>query len=143
MHPNTTVFGSNLNGIHGAGAAYAAHKAGFPWGLGAGYDKCGWYALPTRIVDIDSGRYHTLPLNVIQQYVNQFRAFAEMQLDYEHRGAAFHMSFKVTCVGTGHAGHLHKDIAPMFKGMPGNCFFDTLWEEWLGAGPNMHYWGTF
>lgn len=125
------VFGSNLAGIHGSGAAATAFNIhGFPWGLGVGPARdC--YAIPTKDCSI-----MTLPLSIIEQYVRQFLAFAELM-----EGAD--IQFKVTRIGCGLAGLKDKQIAPMFDSAPGNCWFDEQWESWLGAGPGRRYWGTF
>lgn len=120
------VFGSNLAGIHGAGAAQYAHKhLGAKWGVGEGpTGQC--YALPTKDRQIKD-----ISLVRIKTHVDRFLEFAK---DVPN-------DFKVTCVGCGLAKWTHKDIAPMFIGAPDNCYFDTLWEPWLGD--KVSYWGTF
>jgi hypothetical protein len=121
------VFGSNLAGIHGAGAAkFALHCKGAIWGIGEGLQGAS-YALPTKDENI-----HTLPLEDIKSRVDTFLAYAE---------TCPWIEFKVTCVGCGLAGLQHKDIAPMFKNASDNCFFDILWKPWLGD--DVQYWGTF
>jgi hypothetical protein len=121
------VFGSNLAGIHGAGAAkYARSCKGAVQGVGEGLQGAS-YALPTKDKYI-----RTLSLEEINKHVGVFLACAD-----NHPG----LEFQVTCVGCGLAGLEHKDIAPMFKNAPANCFFDTLWEPWLGD--DVQYWGTF
>lgn len=120
------VFGSNRSGIHGAGAAAHAHKnLGAEWGVGEGpTGEC--YALPTK-----GHKIQDLSKTEIKRHVDKFLEFAR---DVPN-------DFKVTCVGTGLAVWNHEDIAPMFKGAPDNCYFDTLWEPWLGD--SVSYWGTF
>lgn len=119
------VFGSNLAGIHGAGAArYAHQKLGAEWGVGVGpTGQC--YALPTKNHHIRS-----LTLGSIAQHVDDFLAYAHANPDLE---------FKVTRVGCGLAGFKDSEIAPLFKGAPANCHFDTAWSPWL-TGHN--FWGT-
>lgn len=133
------VFGSNLAGIHGSGAArYAREYRGAQMGIGEGRTGQS-YAIPTKGKTSNlhtSGRTigigGTLPLHVIQDAVNRF-------LDHAREHSA--LQFQVTCIGCGLAGLRHSDIAPMFEEAPLNCYFDTLWEEWLGT--NHNYWGTF
>ncbi len=121
------VFGSNESGIHGAGAAKFAYEK-----KGARFGKCyghhgDSFAIPTKDEFIE-----TMPLERIQQYVEGFLAYAA-----GHRK----LEFQVTCIGCGLAGLKHKDIAPMFKNAPKNCYFDELWRPYLGDSHN--YWGTF
>lgn len=94
------VFGSNLAGVHGAGAAQFAHREfGAEWGVGVGLTgRC--YAIPTKDEQIQ-----TLPLSVIAQHVNEFLRFA---------GWNHYLTFLVTPVGCGLAGLSPKDIAPLF-----------------------------
>ena len=90
------VFGSNLQGYHGGGAARAAvKKFGAVWGQGVGLQGQS-YAIPTM-----QGGVAT-----IKPYVDQFIAFAR-----EH-GELF---FYVTRIGCGIAGFRDCDIAPLFK----------------------------
>lgn len=94
------AFGSNLAGIHGAGAAKLAHeKFGAKWGCGAGL----WgrsYAIPTKDHNIE-----TLELSVIEDYVGGFLRTAALQPQLE---------FLVTQIGCGLAGYSPKEIAPLF-----------------------------
>lgn len=94
------VFGSNEAGIHGAGAARIAHKRfGAVLGIGSGpTGQC--YAIPTKDHHLD-----TLPLAVIEGYVNQFLDYAK-----KHQNK----TFLLTAIGCGLAGYSAKDIAPMF-----------------------------
>lgn len=121
------VFGSNEAGIHGTGAALEAKRNhGAIYGIGQGR-KGSSYALPTKDL-----RIKTLPMPQIAAYVKRF-------LDY----AAKHpeLQFQVTAVGCGLAGLTHAQMAPLFQGAAANCWFDTLWEPYLGSGHK--YWGTF
>lgn len=119
------VFGSNESGIHGAGAAHAAyHGHGARLGQGFGYAGNS-FAIPTK-----DWKIQTLPMAVIEQYINRFVVFA--RFNPEHK-------FQVTALGCGLAGLKHRDIAPLFKYAPPNCKFDELWKEFL---PQKLYWGT-
>ena len=90
------VFGSNLNGYHGGGAARAALDCfGAVWGKGVGPQGQS-YAIPTM---------HGGP-EAIQPYVNQFITYAK-----EHQ----ELTFLVTPIGCGLAGFSTKEIAPLFK----------------------------
>lgn len=119
------VFGSNLAGIHGAGAArYAHQKLGAEYRVGRGpTGQC--YALPTKDHSI-----RTRPLTAVQQEVTLF---------LQHAGENPHQEFKVTRVGCGLAGFKDADIAPLFKGAPSNCYFDSAWSPWLTGHK---FWGT-
>lgn len=95
------VFGSNLSGIHGAGAAkIAVDNFGAVYGKGIGmYGNS--YAIPTKDENV-----MTLPLSKIEVYVNDFIKFAEQNPKY---------NFIVTKIGCGLAGFLVRNIAPLFK----------------------------
>lgn len=135
------VFGSNLAGRHGAGAALFAikyHGAIYRQGVGLQGNS---YAIPTKDENI-----RTLPLRRIDAHVSEFRYFAATHPD---------MVFNVTAIGCGLAGYKPEDIAPMFKDSPPNCilpaeFLDVLdskkspCPECLGSGTvqvpmNNHY----
>jgi hypothetical protein len=119
------VFGSNLRGIHGAGAAdFALKHRGAVWGHGVGIMGQS-YALPTK-----DTRVITLPIEDVKRHVNDFIQYAK---DHEF------MTFQVTRIGCGLAGFKDKDIAPMFEHAPDNCAFDSKWQPWL---PGRRYWGT-
>jgi hypothetical protein len=94
------VFGSNLAGRHGAGAAYTAYvKFGAVYGVGAGRTgQC--YAIPTKDYNIN-----TLPLRVIEEHVNAFYRYARLHGN---------LTFLVTPIGCGLAGYTYEDIAPLF-----------------------------
>jgi hypothetical protein len=96
------VFGSNLAGRHGKGAALrAAVDYGAIYGVGEGrMGSC--YALPTK-----SHMLQPLPLEIIEKKVEAFRIVTTILKD---------TTFFVTAVGTGLAGYKHEQIAPMFKG---------------------------
>lgn len=118
------VFGSNLAGRHGKGAALTAKLY---WGAVLGYgdgfmnkgtDRLdrGCYAIPTKSWDLK-----TLPLDTIRKYVDLFIKFAKTWPQW---------TFLVTRVGCGLAGYTDADIAPMFAGAPDNCEFDPAWMPW-------------
>ena len=66
------VFGSNLSGIHGAGAAkIAVDKFGARWGQPVGIQGK-TYAIPTK----SEGITRTLTLKEIEPYVNEFIMYA-------------------------------------------------------------------
>lgn len=120
------VFGSNLAGIHGAGAAkYAFMQKGALWGFGIGRNGNS-YALPTKNARLDS-----MKLDIVEEYIEQFISYAK-----HHSG----IDFQVTRIGCGLAGYLDQEIAPLFVNAPDNCFFDYAWKHWL---PNKKFWGSF
>ena len=90
------VFGSNLAGMHGAGAAYVAfQKFGAVMGCGVGL-RGQSYASPTMQGGVET----------IKPYVDEFIAFAKSRPD---------LFFYVTRIGCGIAGFWDKEIAPLFK----------------------------
>ena len=104
---NIFVFGSNLAGRHGKGAAlFAVKNFGAIYGQGVGLQGSS-YAIPTK-----DARIKPLPLETIKQYVDGFLTFAR---------ANPQMRFVVTAVGCGLAGYIPEQIAPMFKDAPPNC----------------------
>lgn len=109
------VFGSNLAGRHGKGAALHARQH-FRAEYGVGVGRTGHaYAIPTK-----SHSLVVLPLAQIAGYVRDFLAYAS-----EHP----ELDFQVTAVGTGLAGYKHEQIAPLFALAPSNC---DLPPEWAG-----------
>ena len=90
------VFGSNLEGLHGGGAALLAYERfGAIWGQGTGLQGKS-YGIPTMHGGIDA----------IAPYVDEFIAFAR-----EHR----ELKFLVTEIGCGIAGFTVEEMAPLFK----------------------------
>ncbi len=111
------VFGSNLAGRHGKGAALEArNKWGAVYGIGAGLTGHA-YALPTKQESLRS-----LHMLQITYRVNEFLKFAE---------ATPSLTFLVTPVGTGLAGYKHEQIAPLFKDAPANCVLPAEWKGLL------------
>lgn len=109
------VFGSNLAGRHGKGAAlYAKQHYGAVYGNGVGPQGSS-YAIPTKRANLK-----VLPVEEIQKYVEGFITYARAHPT---------LKFQVTRVGCGLAGYKDSDIAPLFKGVPPNCEMPT---EWVG-----------
>ena len=97
------VFGSNLAGVHGAGAARQAYESfGAVWGQGVGVQGL-CYAIPTKDKNIVS-----LSLACIQDYVQSFVFHACLSPEKK---------FLVTQIGCGLAGFTPEEIAPLF----GDC----------------------
>ena len=97
LQPNEIfVFGSNLEGQHGGGAALLAYrKWGAIWGQGVGLQGQ-TYGIPTMQGGVET----------IAPYVDEFIRFAQ-----EHPK----LIFLVTEIGCGIAGFRPKEIAPLFK----------------------------
>lgn len=90
------VFGSNLAGQHGGGAARLAYNQfGAEWGVGVGLTGQ-TYAIPTMHGGVDA----------IAPYVDEFIEFARQNGN---------MKFYVTRIGCGIAGFRDEDIAPLFR----------------------------
>lgn len=90
------VFGSNLHGYHGGGAAAAAmRRFGAVWGQGVGLQGQS-YAIPTMQGGVET----------IKPYVDEFIKFAA-----EHP----EKRFLVTPIGCGIAGFTPEEIAPLFE----------------------------
>lgn len=89
------VFGSNLQGAHGGGAARVAlNNFGAVWGQGVGLQGQS-YAIPTMQGGVET----------IKPYVDEFIDFAHQHTE---------LQFYVTRIGCGIAGFRDKDIAPLF-----------------------------
>ena len=111
------VFGSNLAGRHGRGAAlHARQHHGAIYGQGIGPQGTS-YAIPTK-----DARLRPLPLHGIEHHVMVFLSYA--------RAHPF-QKFQVTAIGTGLAGYSHEEIAPMFRAAPSNCVLPNEWREIL------------
>jgi hypothetical protein len=108
------VFGSNLAGRHGAGAAlYARQHHGAVYGRGEGLQGQS-YGIPTKGVHIE-----TLSLEAIAFNVSKFIKFAQQHPE---------LIFNVTRIGCGLAGYADAQIAPMFVGAPANCVLPDGWR---------------
>ena len=90
------VFGSNLAGSHGGGAARLAYnRFGAVWGQGVGLQGRS-YAIPTMQGGVET----------IKPYVDKFIEFARQHPEY---------IFLVTRIGCGIAAFTPDEIAPLFK----------------------------
>jgi len=112
------VFGSNLAGVHGGGAAKVAREQ-FGARLGIGVGIIGrTYAIPTKNELID-----TMSLNEILPYIDQF-------VQFTHDNPT--VDFFVTRVGCGLAGYRDDQVAPLFYGANNaNCNFPEEWQDYL------------
>lgn len=111
------VFGSNLAGIHGAGAAHAAAEF---WGAvrGKGNGRQGQaYGIPTKDM-----RIKTLPLDFIKRFVGEFTGYAKQHPE---------IRFLVTEIGCGLAGYTTAQIAPFFARCPDNCILPDSFTKCL------------
>ncbi len=109
LPPAVFVFGSNLAGRHGKGAALAAKDFyGARLGVGAGPTGRA-YAIPTK-----DGQLRVLSVPQILPYVRAF---------IRHAGGRPDLEFLVSAVGCGLAGYDPVWIAPLFAGAPPNCRF--------------------
>ena len=90
------VFGSNLEGMHGGGAARLAYnKFGAIWGQGVGLQGQS-YGIPTMHGGVEA----------IKPYVDEFIEFAKSHPE---------LTFLVTRIGCGIAGFRDEEIAPLFN----------------------------
>ncbi len=117
-HPDWIfVFGSNLAGRHGKGAALHAKQCHGAWpglnGLMGYKNQC--FGIPTK-----DKRLNTLDLRIIKVYIGRFLGCAR-----DLSG----LTFYVTRIGCGLAGYTDKDITPMFKGAPKNCILPIGWRK--------------
>lgn len=109
------VFGSNLSGRHGKGAAlYAAKHYGAEYGVGEGLTGDA-YAIPTK-----GARLERLPFSAIEISIQRFCDFARSMPS---------IRFLVTPVGTGLAGHSKTSVWNAFHKarMPENCVLTASW----------------
>lgn len=112
------VFGSNLAGRHGKGAALTAfHKYGAKYRKGTGLQGRS-YAIPTKDEDLN-----VMELHDIVPYIHEFVQFTKDNPQFY---------FYVTAIGCGLSGYKPKDIAPHFKGAI-NCSFDICFAEYLDS----------
>jgi hypothetical protein len=112
------VFGSNLAGRHGKGAAlFAAKNRGAIYGQGEGLQGQS-YGIPTKDANIE-----TLPLDAVRGHVMRFLDFARAHPE---------LRFQVTAIGCGLAGYTPDQIAPLFRDAPANCDLPEEFSEVLG-----------
>jgi len=95
------VFGSNISGRHGKGAAKTAMGWGAIYGQGNGLQGR-TYGIPTKAADV----IRVLSIVEIKRYVDEFIEFAINNPQ---------LTFLVTEIGCGLAGYNPKDIAPLFQ----------------------------
>ena len=102
---NVFVYGANLQGRHGAGAAKtAAREHGAVWGKWGRQGAS--YGIPTKATP-----WRSLHLSEVAMHVRDFLAHADA-----HPGD----TFGVTPIGCGLAGFKPTQIAPMFADAPPN-----------------------
>lgn len=116
MAPTIFVFGSNLAGRHGAGAALIARQL-FGAHYGTGQGRTGMsYAVPTKDSELSK-----LTLTNIKENVGEFLEYAYNRKD---------LNFFITRIGCGLAGYKNEEIAPMFE-LLDNCNYPRLWHQYL------------
>lgn len=111
------VFGSNRQGIHGAGAAREAHIV---WGakIGVAEGLSGdSYAIITKELRRNEP---PVTLEEVKNGVQKFLKFATENPK---------VCFIVTAIGCGLAGFNTKDIAPLFKNSPENVYLPARFME--------------
>jgi len=123
------VFGSNMRGRHGKGAAlHAVKNYGAIEGRYFGLQNRA-YAIPTK-----GHLLQTLPLSVIQRWVGYF--VKDVLL------GPTKLEYNVTQIGCGLAGYKAHEIAPMFLDLSQDkdspVYFDRAWNTFLGI--NAKFW---
>lgn len=111
------VFGSNLAGRHGAGAAlYARKYCGAVYGQGEGLQGSS-YGIPTKNENL-----RPLPIEEIAKGVKRFVEFTRQNPQLE---------FDITPVGTGFAGFPRSTMRELFlmEGLPENAHLLRQWDE--------------
>ena len=111
------VFGSNLAGRHGKGAAlHAKLQYGAEYGVGEGR-RGSAYAIPTKDENLKPRTLGEVALSVERFLEYAFNHPDEM--------------FLVTPIGTGLAGFTKREIAGLFqrKKLPSNIVFSKEWME--------------
>lgn len=108
------VFGSNLAGRHGKGAAlFASTYCGAERGVGRGPTGRS-YAIPTK-----DERLRVLPRDMIKVAVDEFLEYARERPELE---------FYLTPVGTGLAGYSMFTMRTMFGELPSNVKMAETWD---------------
>lgn len=123
------VFGSNLGGRHGKGAALTAVKHfGAKYGRAEGRQGRS-YAIPTK-----NYRLESLPLGEIERHVQKFLCHAVLSSE----------KFVVTEIGCGLAGYKAKQIAPMFFGSGENVLLPRSFADYMRpAAPRLQTWEDY
>ena len=114
MSKSIFVFGSNLAGRHGKGAAlFARRYHGAIYGQGIGLQGNS-YAIPTKDANLK-----TLSLHSIERHILDFKIFSSNHPE---------LLFNITRVGCGLAGYTDEVIAPMFLPTQDNSILPKEWE---------------
>lgn len=114
------VFGSNLAGIHGTGAALGARRQyGAVIGQGAGLTGHA-YGIPTK-----DAKLNVLPLARVLDELERFMEFARANPD---------LRFRMTRIGCGLAGLAEDVIADRALVAPGNVLLPGVWEARRTSG---------
>lgn len=115
-HRKVFVFGSNLAGRHGLGAAlYARQNHGAIYGQAVGRQGNS-YAIPTK-----DAMFNPLPLGTIGDYVRGFFDYAADHPEEE---------FELTPIGTGLAGYSKDQIWPLIDPHFDKAVNVILSESW-------------
>lgn len=114
------VFGSNLAGRHGLGAAkFAKMHYGAQYGKKFAVGHVGRsYAIPTKGEELE-----VLCLDVIAIYCKDFVSYAKSHPL---------LTFELTPVGCGLAGYKDQQVAPLFQGLPENVIVPDRWKKYIG-----------
>lgn len=117
------VFGSNLSGIHGAGAAlYARENFGAELGVGEGLTGDA-YALPTKGKRKKDKTFDILPLEEIETHIITFLKHARKNPSN---------IYLVTPIGTGLAGYSKKQIMNLFRRHKNKIWINVVFtKEWF------------
>ena len=119
LEPNQIfVFGSNLIGKHGKGAAKTAMGFGAKWGQAAGLQGR-TYGIPTK----GKSMKKILTLIEIKPFVDDFIEFAKANPG---------LTFLTTEIGCGLSNYKPKDIAPLFAAaidVPNIHLPDRFWHK--------------
>lgn len=111
------VFGSNGDGEHAGGAArYAYDNFGAEWGNHQGIQGQS-YAIPT-MAKYRKGVRKSYSLHTISLNVQTFLYYARQHPE---------LTFMLTRIACGIAGHGEEDIAPMFHAAPDNVWKPRGW----------------
>lgn len=111
------VFGSNLAGRHGKGAAKYAHEnKGAIYGRGQGPQGQS-YAIPTKGKHLER-----LTLDQIRPFVAEFLKYARANPE---------VTFELTPIGIGLAGYRASDIGPLFKNSPPNVEIPDVFKPYI------------
>lgn len=117
QRPPVFVFGSNLAGRHGKGAALEAiRKHGAIYGKGEGRQGQS-YAIPTKT--------ETLAVRPLEEIAKSAKTFVEYARRHPEE------TFFLTAIGCGLAGYKPEQIAPMFIDAPNNVTIPSSFLPWM------------